>query len=225
MPEPTPEAWAQIRNDYEHSDKPIVEICFEHEITAPMLRYRVKCWDWTRRKPFVPRHGPPPVAVTAQASSPGEAQRKPGGADNRAPDFATLHPGYDRAGSPELALSPQAERGEAAIVPQLQSAVARVLPAIEATIARLASGALSSDGLEKAGRALGALTRTLRELNGLLAQHNARPDDMRCEHCDMPPEDADAFRNELARRIRAFVASRSKEAAQPGSGLPLEALK
>ena len=58
------------------------------------------------------------------------------------------------------------------IVPRLQSAVARVLPAIEATIARLASGTLNSGDLEKAGRTLGTLTRTLRELNVLLAQHN-----------------------------------------------------
>jgi hypothetical protein len=66
MPEPTPEAWAQIRHDYEHTDRPIVEICAEHGITAPMLRYRVKHWKWKMRKPVIPRHGPPPVPVVQQ---------------------------------------------------------------------------------------------------------------------------------------------------------------
>jgi hypothetical protein len=100
--------------------------------------------------------------------------------------------------------------GPAAIVPRLQSAVARVLPAIETIIARLAAGPQHAREMEQAGRALSSLTRTLRELNALLAQHNARPgtafdDDM--------PEDIDAFRLDLARRIDAFVESRTGDGA------------
>ena len=96
-------------------------------------------------------------------------------------------------------------------MPRLQSAVARVLPAIEATIARLAAGPHHPREMEQAGRALGALTRTLRELNALLAQHNAHAgaavyDDM--------PEDIDAFRIDLARRIDAFVASRTGDGVE-----------
>ena len=34
MPEPAPEAWAQIRNDYEQTDKPLAHICAEHDVTA-----------------------------------------------------------------------------------------------------------------------------------------------------------------------------------------------
>jgi len=80
--------------------------------------------------------------------------------------------------------------------------------------------------MEQASRALGALMRTLRELNALLAQHNARPNDARCECREMSPEDIDAFRDNLARRINAFVASRMNEGgAEPGSALPLEAQK
>lgn len=230
MPEPTPEAWAQIRHDYEHTDKPIVEICFEHEITAPMLRYRVKCWDWTRRKPFVPRHGPPPVDVYSpppvRAANGGEGSGV-GGEAAIAPTASGESPPHPISSpSSEIDLSPHAGRGnEAAIVPQLQSAVARVLPAIEATIARLANGAHPPRDMEQAGRALSALTRTLRELNALLAQHNARAVDMRCEYCDMPPEDADAFREDLARRIDAFLTSREGGTPEPGSVLPLDRQK
>ena len=54
------------------------------------------------------------------------------------------------------------------LVPRLQGAVARVLPAIETIVARLAAGATHPREMEQAGRALGALTRALRELNGLL---------------------------------------------------------
>jgi hypothetical protein len=99
----------------------------------------------------------------------------------------------------------------------LQSAVARVLPAIEATIARLAAGPQRPREMEQAGRALGALTRTLRELNALLSEHNARAAVTCTCHDDMP-EDLDAFREELARRIDAFVASRADEYDEEAKG-------
>ncbi|MCW5690042.1 MAG: hypothetical protein KIT76_15960 [Pseudolabrys sp.] len=113
----------------------------------------------------------------------------------------------------------------------MQSAVARVLPAIEAIIARLAAGAGPRE-MEQAGRALSSLTRTLRELNGLLAQHGIRPADD-----DPVPENIDDFRNELARRIRVLIAQKEAErqaeqeaspdrggdgAAPPGEAKPAE---
>ncbi len=97
-----------------------------------------------------------------------------------------------------------------AIVPRLQSAIARVLPAIEAIVARLGAGPAHPREMEQAGRALAALTRTLRELNGLLGQHQklaGNPDDD-----DPVPEDIDEFRAELARRIEAFVEDHTGEA-------------
>lgn len=203
MPEPTPEAWAQIRHDYEHTDRPLAHICADHDITIPMMRYRMKRWEWTRRKPLIPRQGPPPVPVMQQENVAPPAQCA-----------APVHP-----------TPPLPAEGEEMIVPRLQSAVARVLPAIEAIIARLAGGSHHPRDMEQAGRALGSLTRTLRELNALLAQHNARPDHLRCECREMSPEDIDAFRDNLARRINAFVASRTGEGAAPGSALPFEAQK
>lgn len=94
-------------------------------------------------------------------------------------------------------------------MPRLQSAVARVLPAIEATIARLAAGSHHPREMEQAGRVLSALTRTLRELNALLSQHNTQA----LGAYDMP-EDIDAFRDNLARRIRAFMEARSGDGAE-----------
>jgi hypothetical protein len=79
MPEPTLEAWAQIRHDYEHTDKPLAHICADHDITIPMMRYRMKRWEWTRRKPLIPRHGPPPVPVAQieQAAAPAQPTPTP----------------------------------------------------------------------------------------------------------------------------------------------------
>ena len=131
-------------------------------------------------------------------------------------EFAAPH--LPTSPPPEDGQEVHAERGEdpAAIVPRLQSAVARVLPAIEATIARLASGPQHPRDMEQAGRALSSLTRTLRELNGLLAEHNARPAANRYD--DDMPEDLDAFRLNLARRIHAFVESRTRANGEDRDG-------
>ena len=200
MPEPTPDAWAQI-HDYEHTGRPLAHICAEHGITVPTMRYRMKRWEWRRRKPLIPRQGPPPVPVMQQ-----EMAAAP------APYAVPLHPTPPpQEPAPGRAQARPGWEGEEpiAIVPRLQAAAARVLPAIEATVARLASGEFNSRDLEKTGRTLATLTRTLRELNALLVQHNAplQPDD------DPVPEDIDEFRDELARRIRGFIAARKNEQA------------
>jgi hypothetical protein len=78
-----------------------------------------------------------------------------------------------------------------------------VLAAIEATIARLGAGSAHPRELERAARALAALTRTLRELNSLLRQQQAGAADD-----PYTPEDIDTFRRELTRKIEAIIASR-----------------
>ena len=205
MPEPTPEAWAQIRHDYEHTDTPLAHICAEHDVTIPTVRYRMKRWDWKRRKPLIPRHGPPPVAP--EIATP--VHPSPPAFANASADSRCC--ASDKNGARRAPMPPPPGEGEentpAGIVPQLQAAAARLMPAIELAIARLASGKLNSHELETTGRALGTLMRTLRELNALLVQHNAplQPDD------DPVPKDIDEFRYELARRIRAFIEARKNE--------------
>jgi hypothetical protein len=95
------------------------------------------------------------------------------------------------------------ETDPSAIVPRLRSASARVLPAIEATLARLAAGTQHPREMERASRALSALTRTLRELNALLSAHAA--DAARDNEL---PEDMDAFRDKIAQRIQSFIDAR-----------------
>lgn len=223
MSEPTPEAGAKIHHEYEHTDRPLEDICAEHGISVPKLRYRIKCWAWNRRKLPIPRQGPPPVAMRPSVTSvfhpppPGEGEEVP--ADATAP----VHPTREvfAAGQYDDPLPPKEreQNAPAAIVPRLQGAVAQVLPAIEAIIARLAGGADNPRTMEQASRALGSLTRTLRQLNALLAEHKGRLDAAH-PYADDMPEDLDEFRLELARQIEAFVASRTNEEdAQPACGL------
>ncbi|MCW5690789.1 MAG: hypothetical protein KIT48_00330 [Pseudolabrys sp.] len=147
----------------------------------------------------------PPALADARAGDP--PHRSAGGGMENIAAAQTVDPPPPGEGKDEQAAP--ADIGE-----RLQGAVARVLPAIEAIIARLAAGAGPRE-MEQAGRALSSLTRTLRELNALLAQHNAQAGTAsRCVHCADMPEDMDAFRYDLARRINAFVASRQAEAGE-----------
>jgi hypothetical protein len=208
MPTLTEEAWAQMRRDYEHTDKPIQDICLEYGTTPNTLRDRVRRWGWTPRRLPIPDEGPPPLPAPQVAhAAPLVPIVSP--VDTAAPD------GPQAETAACLAVPNDADGGGAPAEPvpiarRLQAAVARVLPAIEATLGNLAASAHPRE-VERAARALAALTRTLRELNTLLSQHQAA-----AIEDDIP--DIDAFRLDLARRIDLFVASRTGEdgdGAQP----------
>ncbi len=179
-------AWAQVRHDYEHTGRPVDDICAGHGISAGTLRNRMRRWGWTRRRAPVPFAGPAPAPApqieTAALTLPAAAPATDGD-----------------AGAP-------GEPDASTIVPRLQSAVARVLPAIEQAVARLAAGPAHPYEMERAARALAALTRTLRELNKLLIQRQAAAAEGAAG--DDPPEDSEASRLDLARRI-AFIFARA----------------
>jgi hypothetical protein len=179
MPALSPEAWAHIRHDYEHSDRPVAAICAEYRISPGTLRDRMHRWNWTRRRPPVARQDLAPMAAyrDVAATSPlpacgersaSEASRVRGHHYDPGPVETPPHPDplpacgerENRAGA-----VPGVDADPAAIVPRLQSAVARVLPAIEATLARLAAGPQAPREMEQAARALNTMMRTLRELN------------------------------------------------------------
>jgi transposase-like protein len=215
MPEPTSEAWAQIRYDYEHTDRPVEDLCAEHGISSGTLRDRMRRWRWTRRRPPISREGPPPLPMAQHEIVSPPHRFAGGGMTYTAPlrnasemDEGRRSEGESGAAVPHAASSANAEADAASIVPRLQGAVARVLPAIETIIAKIAAGPQHPRELEQAGRALSSLTRTLRELNTLLSQHHASAAIDAANDDDMPG-DIDAFRLDLARRIDLFVASRT----------------
>ena len=61
MPPNSPPKWAQVRYEYEHTDKPVGDICFDHGISPGTLRDRMRRWGWTRRRQPIPAEGPPPM--------------------------------------------------------------------------------------------------------------------------------------------------------------------
>jgi hypothetical protein len=194
-PELTPETWTQVRYEYEHTEKPVEDICVDHGISSSTLRDRMRRWRWTRRRQPIAAEGPPPMPI-----------------EHAVPLVPAVAPGETAADAlaPLPATSDAAPGDPAVIVPRLQGAVARVLPAIEATVAKLAAGPMQPREMERAARTLTSLTRTLRELNELLKQHPAPA-------ADRGRKDTGAFIQELVRRMDAFAARRKANDQQEGS--------
>jgi hypothetical protein len=179
-PLPTPEAWAHIRHEYENTRRSIEDICLAHHLSANTLRRRVKAWGWAMRRPPISNEGPAAVTLPDETAP---------------PEAGVLDPrfrGDERGASAEPA-GPQ-PAGEC-----LQGAAARVMRAIETTSARLTAAHLRET--EMAARALASLTRTMRELNVLLAQQKAQA----------PRQNVDELRASLARKLEAIVAERHAE--------------
>jgi hypothetical protein len=219
----TPEAWAQIRDDYEHTERPLADICDEHGISTGTLRDRVRRWRWTPRRSPIPLQGPPPgeapavpraaaawdaVPQAPGAEPPAATRTDAGAAAHSEPAAGAAPPSWAAAVAPTAA---ENAANEHAMVRSLQGAIARVLPAIEATLQALGRGGQHPREMERAARALAALTRTLRELNGLLTRHAAA-----AEAAERKAVDIKALRAELARRLQALVQETEDERAKKG---------
>jgi hypothetical protein len=172
MPPLTPDAWAQIRYNYEHTGRPVEDICAEHGISSGTLRDRMRRWAWRRRRAPIPREGPRACLVVEQQTAPSgtavivvepSARALPEGGSKAAPLIAALQLAEDDAAK----LAPF-------LAPALHEAVTTVLPAIQREIARIAEGRSFPDDAAKTARALEALTRTLRELSGLSGRPHRR---------------------------------------------------
>jgi hypothetical protein len=203
-PLPTPEEWAQIRHEYENTRRSIEDICLAHGISANTLRRRVRAWGWQMRHPPISDQEPEAVARSRapdERFEPLDRFEPPHPLPQGEREYALPVAMSDSEPSPHLETADTRPAGE-----RLQGAAARLMRAIETTSARLTAG-IHLRETEMAARALGSLTRTLNELNGLLAQHKALEPkgSVDAERDDPPPEDTDDFRNELARRIRNFV--------------------
>jgi len=125
---------------------------------------------------------------------------------------ASLH---RRGLSPAMRLAAEADALAAAPAPpdpaaldRLERALLAELATVEAMRESLDKEPLRPIDAERTARTLSILTETLTKLrrHRLAAAAQAGPD-----HDDDFPADLDAFRDELARRIEAFVASRADE--------------
>jgi len=135
--------------------------------------------------------------------------------DSRTAAEGRLYPPPPGEGSPD-SRQPSTSVIDAAAIDRLEQAVLRELATVETMRASLGNEPLRPMDAERTARTLSVLTETLSKLRRLrlAAAPQAGPD-----HDDMPA-DIDEFRRDLARRIRAFVASRTGRGNADGDSGP-----
>jgi hypothetical protein len=184
----SPELEARGRHLFEETDAKLADIAFELGIHKGTVRVVAERRGWKRYVP-PPRDVSPATRILVETES-----------LERRRETAQTGPEDGRA-------QPDGTGGasESDLVARLRRAVLNELTVIESLRDRLKNEPQSRVAAERTARTLSTLTDTLQKLQRL--------------QCAVPasgslydiPADIDEFRNELARRIEAFVASRTDE--------------
>jgi predicted transcriptional regulator len=200
-----PELLAYARYRFERTDATLADIAVDLGIHKATVRTVAKREGW-KRYVSPPLGLPPALQLLAQAE---ELEA-----------VATSRPPSERErpdGEPvQIAAAESAEVGNGEALPPLVETIARLhravleeLAAVETMRARLKREPQSPVDAERTTRTISGLTETLQKLQRLqcaLPENGSDNDDM--------PADIDEYRRDLARRIDAFVESRTN----PGDG-------
>ena len=206
----TPEFLAAARHGYEDTDRPMTALAAELGIGITTLQSLVRKHDWTQRSKRM--HDSPPALrllgeaqALVAASPPPERGRSICEANQVGVEQATPSPTLPLAGGGS---APAQTEPSLTPVERLEALVVKELEAEETARAELVLRPRTRHDAERCARTLSVLTQTLQTLQRMRAGGTGGGNSV--DYDDMP-EDMDAFRNELARRIRLFVESRRKE--------------
>lgn len=232
---------ARARQLYEHTDQPIRSIAAELDIGENTLQ-RMKIKDgWAKRCERV--RGLPDavqlleeVKALSQTISPlslpirhPEARAKRASKGDGPDKLFTEGPHLSRLGEERLAPQNDGSSDAALVegesgspVDRLEALVMNAIATEEAGKAQFVGKRRTATVSERSARTLATLTQTLRALrqmrNGALPDTESLNDDSN-DRDDMP-RDIDEFRRDLARRIDAFVASRTDASDVDGDAGP-----
>ena len=189
----TPEFIAHVRDRYENGEEPLGAICADLEISTRAL-YRMRQREvWQKRSERPPRELPEPVRLLQEATALASEKEAAACAEEPAPDD-----------EPTPDTQPAVDR--------IERLVRAHLAAEEARQRQSRTQPQSRSTAERAARTLALLTETLQKLQRLRA---GMPISGQVDDDDIPA-DIDEFRRRLARRIDAFVASRTDASVDGG---------
>jgi hypothetical protein len=200
MPNYAPELVANVLHAYQHTDKPIAQIAADHHINerdVTRIRHAAGCPPRGQRVRALPpamrelQELTMQLTAEAPAAAPAEMARA------------------------EIVSAESRPFSNGSAIERTQRLVEQELAALEATRASLGSLARAPTDAERCARILSILSQTLHRL--MRMQAGAAPEQERTDDDDLPA-DIDERRNELARRIDAFVASRTH--GRDGGGAP-----
>jgi hypothetical protein len=217
---------AQVRQRFEDTPEPIPSMAADLGVAPQSLHRIARRYGWVRRNPV-----PPPRDVSQASQILQEAQVLAGEAPptpDPSPPFAALTGGGERTESAASNASHDTEPASSGLstIERLERAVLAELATIEAMRAALGTLPQKPAG---AARTLSMLTQTLQHLQRLRASAalTAKPVARSDHDDDDMPADIDEFRRDLARRIDAFVASRTErsDAGRDPDAAPVDEIR
>jgi hypothetical protein len=216
----TPELLANGRRRYEQTAEAVASIAADFRIHPGSLRRLGYRLGWVRYN-MGPRELPPGARLLAQADAleagaltlppPTGALMSSSSSPERQGDYVCLHPPLEGEGAGGHTQAPLNGVIDSFTIDRLEKAVLEELTTVEAMRAQLKGLPRRPREAESTARTLSSLTETLQKLQRLRCSvplSEADDDDM--------PADIDEFRRDLARRIDAFVASRTEPSEADG---------
>ena len=224
MAQYAPEFLASLKHRYEKTDQPMIEMAREFGIGITTLQMLVDKQGWEKRSQRLrglPRAmrlqheaealaaAQPPKHDTAAPTEPvsGEVSERAfagcGAAEdkNEPPTPAPSPPLVALAGGGETAVAGGAER---TAIERLEALVVQEIADLESARELRGGKRVSGAGAERTAQALASLTRTLQTIRTMRGETSVICDD------DMP-EDIDAFRLRLAKKIEDFLERRKDD--------------
>ena len=217
-----PELIAAVRYDYLHSDATLVEIAAKFNINERDITRMRAHEGWPgryariRRVPRIPQL--PAAAQTSEAQTagrPSDPLRSGGNEESALTDLQRVH---DGCASPLAALIDSAVPElppNASLIDRIERLVEQELRGEERERAQLGPARRRGADAVRFARTIATLTQALQALKRLRGASEQGP----CNEHDLPA-DPDEARDELARRVEAFLASReAEEGADSATGV------
>ena len=201
-----PELIAAVRHRYEETDQPMPAIAGECGMSLRALHRMVEREGWSKRSERPPRNLPPAARLMEEVRSLAD-ERRAAAAEAEAQPAPVAAPAQD---------ANQEVNDSRSAIDRIEALVMKEIAAEEAARAVLRGAPRSRSEARDVTRNLSTLTQTLQTLRRMRAGEKTDGTCANCPHYDPVPEDIDEFRMELARRIRAFIASRTEAAGAAG---------
>ncbi|TMJ04738.1 MAG: hypothetical protein E6G97_04345 [Alphaproteobacteria bacterium] len=215
----TPELKAHIRYRFEQTPESEYSIAADLGVHHFSLKRLAKREGWVRGNPPPPRDITPVMrlaaAVDALVGTSGPAHSRESGnpaSDTQASDPGALGPrfrGDERTDTPAPVF-------DTSVLDRFEAAVLKELAAVELMRAHLGTEPLRPLEAQITARTLSVLTETLAKVRRL--RLGSAPQSGSTQNDDDYPADIDEFRREFARRIDAFVASRTDAGRTAAAG-------
>ncbi len=194
-----PELIAAVRRRYEETDQPMPAIAVECGMSLRALHRMVEREGWSKRSDRPPRTLPPAARLLEEAHALAE-EKAPAAADEDTNQDADQD-------------ADQETNSSLSAVERIEALVMKEIAAEEAARAVLRGRPRGRGEARDVARNLSTLTQTLQTLRRMGA--GEKKTDGPCADCpyydDDMPEDIDARREALARRIEAFFESRKDD--------------